>query len=204
MQTKNICLGLGVLTLGAAVVVVAAQSSKSTLSPHDVLRASEPLLPSIEITAAEAAHPDTYSGLEISRVKGLFDISRKTSKKLDPEDLCFDYNYTVSISPALYNKSSPASSFERWEALRGVIERKNAEYIKNDQNTRYKVLFLARHGQGYHNAAEKKYRENKGWEVSSPSLYLPRLIRTDSFLAYSVIGQCKRVMGIQLGDRMQN
>ena len=165
MHIKNIFLGFGSLTLGAA----ATQQSKRTLSPPDIFQAPEPLLPSIQVTATEAAHPDTYSGLGISRVEGLFDIRRKISSTLNPEDLRFDDNYTVSISLALYNPSSPASSSKRWEALQGVIERKNVEYIKNGCDTRYKVLFLARHGQGYHNAAEKKYRGNKGWEASNPS-----------------------------------
>lgn len=165
MHIKNIFLGLGGLTLGAAV---ATQPSKRTLSPPDIFQVSESLLPTIQITAAEAAHPDTYSGLGITRVNGFFDIRRKISNRLDPEDLRFDYNYTVLISPTLYNPSSLASSSERWGALRGIIERKNAEYIKNGWDTRYKVLFLARHGQGYHNAAEQKYRENKGWEVNNP------------------------------------
>ena len=61
----------------------------------------------------------------------------------------FDYNYAAPISPALYNTPSPAASPERWETLQGVIERKSAEYIKNGLDTRYKVLFLDRHGQRY-------------------------------------------------------
>lgn len=171
MQIKNTFLGLGGLTLGAAV---ASQQRRGTLSPLDVFQASVPLLPSIQVTATEATHPDTYSDLGISRVEGLFGIGRKISDRFDPEDLHFDYNYVVSISPDLYNTSSPATSSERWEALQRAIERKNAEYIRNNLDTRYKVLFLARHGQGYHNAAKKRYYENMGWEVSS-SLYLTRV-----------------------------
>lgn len=161
MHIKNIFLGLGGLTFGTAM---ATQPRNRTLSPSVIFQAWEPLLPSIQITAAEATHPDTYSDLGISTVKGFFDIKSRLSNRLDPEDLRFDYSYTISISPALYNRSSPAPSSERWEALEGIIERKNTEYIKNSRDTRYKVLFLARHGQGYHNVAEEKYRENKAWE----------------------------------------
>lgn len=45
-------------------------------------------------------------------------------------------------------------SEDRWQSFKTRIERLNAE---SDEHTVYKVLFMARHGEGWHNVAEKRY-----------------------------------------------
>jgi hypothetical protein len=50
---------------------------------------------------------------------------------------------------------------ESWAVLKNDLRQlQNAA----PENVRYKLLFLARHGQGWHNLAEKKYG-TKEWEV---------------------------------------
>lgn len=42
----------------------------------------------------------------------------------------------------------------RWSTFRSAVARLNAEA---DEHTTYKVIYIARHGQGWHNVAEGKY-----------------------------------------------
>ncbi|GAA5923036.1 putative phosphomutase [Sporobolomyces koalae] len=46
------------------------------------------------------------------------------------------------------------SSHERWSRFQAAIDQLNE---RSDKHTAYKVFFLARHGQGWHNVAEAKY-----------------------------------------------
>lgn len=46
------------------------------------------------------------------------------------------------------------TSRERWKNLRKDLTRLNDE---SDDDTLFKVLFLGRHGQGWHNVAEQRY-----------------------------------------------
>lgn len=82
-------------------------------------------------------------------------------------------NYTIvegffQQSSAGYNNSDRGSerdplehsfglvdtSHERWSRFQTELDRLNEQ---SDKHTAYKVLFVARHGQGWHNVAESKY-----------------------------------------------
>jgi broad specificity phosphatase PhoE len=52
----------------------------------------------------------------------------------------------------------------QWQQFTKVVESLNS---KADLNTVYKVLFMGRHGEGFHNAAETYYG-TPSWNVSSP------------------------------------
>ncbi|GAA5957460.1 hypothetical protein JCM3765_001150 [Sporobolomyces pararoseus] len=57
------------------------------------------------------------------------------------------------------------TSKERWSRFQTEIDRLNEE---SDKHTAYKVFFVARHGQGWHNVAESKYGSeewNKHWSM---------------------------------------
>ncbi|KAG2143629.1 histidine phosphatase superfamily [Suillus clintonianus] len=58
------------------------------------------------------------------------------------------------------------SSDDRWKTFRQEIDRLNTS---SPANTQYKVIFVGRHGQGFHNVAEGKY----GTEVR-PTIYWAR------------------------------
>ncbi|KAK4055276.1 putative phosphoglycerate mutase pmu1 [Microbotryomycetes sp. JL201] len=58
--------------------------------------------------------------------------------------------YSAELSPLELLDRSP----ERWRKFARHVERLNDEA---DDHTTYKVLYVARHGQGYHNVAEIKY-----------------------------------------------
>ncbi|GAA5826790.1 hypothetical protein JCM5353_003237 [Sporobolomyces roseus] len=88
-------------------------------------------------------------------------------------------NYTIvdgffhQSSPD-YNASNPHpiksfglrdNSKERWSRFQTEIDRLNQE---SDSHTAYKVFFVARHGQGWHNVAESKYGSdawNNHWSM---------------------------------------
>jgi hypothetical protein len=56
----------------------------------------------------------------------------------------------------------------QWQRFEQQIRALNS---KADPNTQYKVLYLGRHGQGFHNVAESWYG-SEAWDVRSPpSLY---------------------------------
>lgn len=75
-------------------------------------------------------------------------------------------NYEAdALSP---NRNVDLTQWERFE--REVRTTLNREQSPGEQ-TRYKVLFLGRHGQGVHNVAERRYGTAE-WDVSSPSSML--------------------------------
>lgn len=55
----------------------------------------------------------------------------------------------------------------QWQRFEHYVDTLNR---KADKNTQYKVLFMARHGEGYHNAAESYYG-TPAWNVG----ILPRV-----------------------------
>ncbi|KAI8948991.1 phosphoglycerate mutase-like protein [Xylaria longipes] len=70
----------------------------------------------------------------------------------------FDY---TTVNYGLINRSYPTDKeFDRhgkktqWQRFGHYVDTLNR---KADKNTQYKVLFMARHGEGYHNAAESYY-----------------------------------------------
>jgi membrane-anchored protein YejM (alkaline phosphatase superfamily) len=54
-----------------------------------------------------------------------------------------------------------SSNTTQWQQFTKVVESLNA---KADLNTAYKVLFMGRHGEGFHNAAESYYG-TPSWNV---------------------------------------
>ncbi|KAJ8109318.1 hypothetical protein ONZ43_g6172 [Nemania bipapillata] len=80
----------------------------------------------------------------------------------------FDY---TTVNYGLINRSYPTDrEFDRY---RKKTQWQRFEYYVNtlnknaDKDTQYKVLFMARHGEGYHNAAETYYG-TPAWNVSVP------------------------------------
>jgi len=55
-----------------------------------------------------------------------------------------------------------------WDRVRAWIEHKN----KQTDDTQYKVLYLTRHGLGFHNAYESQVGHD-AWNVSAPSYSFP-------------------------------
>jgi len=70
-----------------------------------------------------------------------------------------DYGTTVS-DPAGEKETKP------WERLRAYVQHLNRD---SPGGTSYKVLFLTRHGFGFHNEAEAKFG-TRAWNVSTPIL----------------------------------
>jgi len=114
------------LAAAAAMVQIAYSSQPSTYTP-----------------------PTGYDGyISYSTVKGYF-LQDETSTNATT----FDYtkanfglkNRTYSDLP------SSSASLTQWQQFDKEIQKLNA---KADKDTAYKVLFLGRHGEGYHNAAE--------------------------------------------------
>lgn len=70
---------------------------------------------------------------------------------------------TDGVSP--YNFDPLTRDFGLKKESWAVLQRDLKELQKKaPENVRYKLLFLARHGQGYHNYAVKKYGE-EDWDV---------------------------------------
>ena len=123
----------------------------------------------------QATDPSTYASHSICSVPGFFMIQpRVPGIEEDQLDLKFDQKNTVIIDPSLYingaNFSGSLLGVEHnedhlqqlaWENLKEKIMGMNKDAEKG---TRYKVVFLARHGQGQHNAAEMFYGMEP-WEV---------------------------------------
>jgi len=57
-----------------------------------------------------------------------------------------------------------ASKTSQWQQFAKVVESLNAQA---NLDTAYKVLFMGRHGEGYHNAAESYYG-TPAWNVRQP------------------------------------
>jgi hypothetical protein len=67
----------------------------------------------------------------------------------------------------LINRTYPTDnecdkSFTQWQKFEHYVDVLNA---KSGRNVNYKVLFMGRHGEGYHNAAETYYG-TPAWNVS--------------------------------------
>ncbi|GAA5850180.1 hypothetical protein JCM8547_001032 [Rhodosporidiobolus lusitaniae] len=89
---------------------------------------------------ADVTSPTTYA---YSVVDGFF---RQSSPSFPTNDPTYD---PLQDSFGLIDKSS-----SRWKRFKRDIKRLNED---GEERTSVKVLFLARHGQGYHNVAESKY-----------------------------------------------
>ncbi|KAI1777183.1 phosphoglycerate mutase-like protein [Hypoxylon cercidicola] len=70
----------------------------------------------------------------------------------------FDYTETnyglIERSYSTDDEFDPDGEKTQWERFAYYVNTLNRD---SDQNTQYKVLFMARHGEGYHNAAESYY-----------------------------------------------
>ena len=78
----------------------------------------------------------------------------------------------TAVNFGLINKTYPgsgAANATQWQRFTQVVDSLNAD---SDLNTVYKVLFMGRHGEGFHNAAESYYG-TPAWNVSISSLLLP-------------------------------
>lgn len=56
----------------------------------------------------------------------------------------------------------------QWQRFHHHLNRLNEDCRRDTPNVSYRLVFLGRHGQGYHNVAEDKYGTEE-WDVSSPS-----------------------------------
>jgi len=71
----------------------------------------------------------------------------------------------TAVNFGLINQTYPGSgagNATQWQRFTQVVDSLNAN---SDINTVYKVLFMGRHGEGYHNAAETYYG-TPAWNVS--------------------------------------
>lgn len=187
MHLKPLSLRLLALSGPTLITVLAEQPNPKKLAL--AASAAEPLLPTLPTTAAVAIHPDTYSSLQLSHVPGFFEVLPQEKKQvvkyntsavhgggIYAQDLQFDRTYPVRIDTRLYQTKDQAPGgaesgvdavppAKRWAALKAAVEAGNRGFVESGAATRLKVLFLARHGQGYHNVASKKYAADNGWEV---------------------------------------
>ncbi|KAL8852265.1 MAG: hypothetical protein Q9221_002867 [Calogaya cf. arnoldii] len=63
----------------------------------------------------------------------------------------------------------PGGEKTQWQRFEREVTRLNDEAA---EGTVYKVLYMARHGQGVHNVAERKYGTAE-WDVSDPKSIFP-------------------------------
>jgi hypothetical protein len=71
----------------------------------------------------------------------------------------------TAVNFGLINQTYPGSgagNVTQWQRFTQVVDSLNAD---SDLNTVYKVLFMGRHGEGFHNAAESYYG-TPAWNVS--------------------------------------
>jgi len=71
----------------------------------------------------------------------------------------------TAVNFGLINKTYPgtgAGNATQWQRFTQVVDSLNAD---SDLDTVYKVLFMGRHGEGFHNAAESYYG-TPAWNVS--------------------------------------
>ncbi|KAI7940008.1 hypothetical protein MJO28_013660 [Puccinia striiformis f. sp. tritici] len=88
--------------------------------------------------------PREHHSLQLSSISGFFIQDQLNS---DPSQF---HIYHPNSSFGLINNHSP----DRWQTFKQQIN----HLIKNSpSDIRYKVFFIARHGQGFHNIAESKY-----------------------------------------------
>ncbi|KAI0467528.1 phosphoglycerate mutase-like protein [Xylaria cf. heliscus] len=93
------------------------------------------------------------TGINYTTIGGFF---LQDDPATDPKT--FDY---TTVNYGLLNRSYPTDKeFDlhgkktQWQRFEHYVDTLNREA---DKNTQYKVLFMARHGEGYHNAAESYY-----------------------------------------------
>ncbi|KAL7622396.1 putative phosphoglycerate mutase pmu1 [Parahypoxylon ruwenzoriense] len=93
------------------------------------------------------------STINYTTISGFF---QQDDPATDPKS--FDYtesNYGLIERPyPTDNKFDPNGKKTQWERFAYYVNTLNRDC---DKNTQYKVLFMARHGEGYHNAAESYY-----------------------------------------------
>ncbi|OJJ48743.1 hypothetical protein ASPZODRAFT_62658 [Penicilliopsis zonata CBS 506.65] len=95
-------------------------------------------------------HAESY--LELSNVPGYF---LQDEEATDPAK--FDYTSNFGLIERPYGTDAdfdPDGRQTQWQRFEQHIRQLNAE---SDATTSYRVLFLGRHGQGYHNVAEDFY-----------------------------------------------
>jgi hypothetical protein len=83
-----------------------------------------------------------------------------------PRHRCLTANLQTAVNFGLINQTYPSvntTNATQWQQFTKVVESLNS---KADLNTVYKVLFMGRHGEGFHNAAESYYG-TPSWNVSS-------------------------------------
>ena len=102
---------------------------EAQMSPQQ-LTEEQPTLPNTDIDA------DTDADLDFESVPGYFASFSSPTQRVPIDTSKFDHNALVN--------------FSSWKELYDAIPRDN-------DTTSYKLLILARHGQGYHNAAIERY-----------------------------------------------
>ncbi|CEQ38919.1 SPOSA6832_00375 [Sporobolomyces salmonicolor] len=90
----------------------------------------------------------TFSPTDYTAVDGFFIQSAPTFNDSDAYDPLSDSFGIIDKSPT------------RWNRFQDKVDRLNAD---SHEHAAYKVFFLARHGQGWHNVAETKYG-SKAWD----------------------------------------
>lgn len=92
----------------------------------------------------------------------------------------------TAVNFGLINKTYsgyPSENLTQWQQFIQVVNSLNADA---DLNTVYKVLFLGRHGEGFHNTAESYYG-TPAWNVRQKHLESFNASLTDTL--YSATGQ---------------
>ncbi|KAI2628457.1 phosphoglycerate mutase-like protein [Hypoxylon sp. NC1633] len=99
-----------------------------------------------------SCHSET-STINYTTISGFF-------QQDDPATVSSNFDYTesnyglIDRSYPTDNKFDPHGKRTQWERFAYYVNTLNRDC---DKNTQYKVLFMARHGEGYHNAAESYY-----------------------------------------------
>ena len=167
---------LSVVSVGTIISAEhAVRVGKSQLNPFGISHV-EILLPfSLPRTSATAPDPRSYTSTQLTSVPGFFVITPRGQEPFPASefsrlDLHFDRDNFVSIDPSLYShnhivdtgplsrySSDVNESHRAWNSLKHKITEMNKIEVMRGSGTRYKVVFFGRHGQGYHNAAERFY-----------------------------------------------
>jgi hypothetical protein len=103
----------------------------------------------------------------------------------------------TAVNFGLINKTYPGSgagNATQWQRFTQVVDSLNAD---SDLDTVYKVFFMGRHGEGFHNAAESYYG-TPAWNVSQSDAsdflshvsddHLVLLVRTRRQRHHSMVG----------------
>lgn len=114
------------------------------------------------VLAALAASSVSANSLNRKDFNGYINYTTVTGYFLqdDPSTTASTFNYTLN-NFGLINRTYPATKYipdhgylTQWQKFAIQVEALN---IEAPRNTVYKVLFMGRHGEGYHNAAESFY-----------------------------------------------